>query len=104
MRNIQCETRHQFARSVEELGDRRPFTGWSDSQPTTCPGWVWNEWAEPQVHRIHDLMDINTLRMAQGYTDPTYKTMVWVSLLHELHHLQRKARTRSQSLPCYSLF
>ena len=30
-----------------------------------------------QVHRIHDLMDINTLRLAKVGIDPPYKTMVW---------------------------
>jgi len=30
-----------------------------------------------QVHRIHDLTDINTLRLASVGVDQTYKTMVW---------------------------
>ena len=29
-----------------------------------------------QVHRIHDLMDINMLRLAKEGVDGTYKTMV----------------------------
>jgi hypothetical protein len=41
------------------------------------PSFAWNEWANAQVHRIHDLMDINTLLMAQVGMDCTYKTMVW---------------------------
>jgi site-specific DNA-cytosine methylase len=72
-----CETRHQLARSEEELGDQRPFTGWSDSGHTTLPSFAWNDWCNSQVHRIHDLMDINTMRMAQADMDCTYKTMVW---------------------------
>lgn len=72
-----CETRHQAARSLEELGDKRPLTEWSDSGNTTMPSFCWNEWVNAQVHRIHDLMDINTLRLAKVGIDPTYKTMVW---------------------------
>jgi len=72
-----CETRHQYARSEEALGDKRPFTGWSDSGKTTTPGYAWNEWCNSQVHRVHDLLDINTLRLAKFDCDPTYKTMIW---------------------------
>jgi site-specific DNA-cytosine methylase len=72
-----CETRHLAARSLEELGDKRPFTEWSDSGSTTLPSFCWNEWCNVQVHRIHDLMDINTLRLAKVGIDGTYKTMVW---------------------------
>ena len=38
-----CETRHQFARSSEELGEKRPLTGWSDSGNTVMPAFAWNE-------------------------------------------------------------
>jgi len=72
-----CEGRHLLARSAEELGDKRPLTGWSDSNPTSMPGWAWNDWAEAQVHRVHDLLDINTLRLAKQGVDCTFKTMVW---------------------------
>ena len=72
-----CETRHLFARSQEDLGDKRPLTGWSESGITTLPSYGWNDWANAQVHRIHDLMDINTLRLAKEGVDATYKTMVW---------------------------
>lgn len=72
-----CETLHQYARSREELGERRPLTHWSDSSSTAMPSFAWNEWVNAQVHRIHDLLDINTLRLAKEYIDPTYKTMVW---------------------------
>ena len=72
-----CETRHQFARSNEMLGDNRPLTGWSDTKGTVMPPFAWNEWTNAQVHRIHDLMDINTLRLAKEGADATYKTMVW---------------------------
>ena len=33
-----CETRHQYARSAELLGERRPLTSWSDSGKTAMPG------------------------------------------------------------------
>jgi len=72
-----CEQRHGMARSKEDLGDKRPFTGWSDSGNTTLPGNCWNEWANAQVNRIHDLMDINVLRLATDDVDPMWKTMVW---------------------------
>jgi site-specific DNA-cytosine methylase len=67
-----CEARHLFARSSENLGDKRPLTGWSDSGNVTLPSYAWNEWANAQVHRIHDLMDINMLRLAKGGVDGTY--------------------------------
>lgn len=72
-----CETRHQRCRSTEQLGDQRPLTDWSESTAVTMPGFAWNDWTSAQVNRIHDLMDINTLRMAQLDMDCTYKTMVW---------------------------
>lgn len=72
-----CETRHQLCRSREELGDKKPLTGWSDSGGTTLPSFCWNDWYNAQVHRIHDLTDINTLRLAQSDLDCTYMTMVW---------------------------
>lgn len=72
-----CETRHQRCRSTEQLGDQRPLTEWSETTTVTMPGFAWNDWTGAQVNRIHDLMDINTLRMAQMDMDCTYKTMVW---------------------------
>lgn len=44
---------------------------------TCMPSFAFNEWVNKQVNRIHDLLDINTLRMAANYVDATYKTMVW---------------------------
>ena len=72
-----CETRHLAARSNEELGEKRPLTGWSESGKTNLPGRFWTEWFDSQVNRIHDLTDINTLRLATDGVDPTYKAMVW---------------------------
>ena len=39
-----CETRHQSARSNEELGEQRPFTNWSDSGNVAMPMYCWAEW------------------------------------------------------------
>jgi site-specific DNA-cytosine methylase len=72
-----CETDHQHARFREELGEKRPLTGWSESGSVTMPSFAWNEWTNAQVHRIHDLMDINTLRLAKEDLDPSFKTMIW---------------------------
>ena len=72
-----CEARHLYARDNEELGDKRPLTGWSESGSTSMPAFAWGEWMANQVHRIHDLVDISTLRCAVDGIDPTYKTMVW---------------------------
>ena len=72
-----CETRHQDVRALERLGEKRPLTGWSESTKTTMPPFAWNDWTNAQVHRIHDLLDCNCLRMAQAGIDSTYKTMVW---------------------------
>ena len=59
------------------LTSMRPFTEWSDSGNVRMPPYCWSEWMNAQVHRIHDLMDINTLRLAKVGIDPTYKPMVW---------------------------
>ena len=72
-----CETRHLAARSLEELGEKRPFTEWSDSGSTNVPGDCWKEWFDAQVHRIHDLTDINMLRLAVDGVDAWEKTMIW---------------------------
>ena len=72
-----CEFLHHCARQQELLGDKRPLTGWSETSGTCVPGFGWNEWVDGQVHRIHDLMDINTLRCATDGVDTTFKTMVW---------------------------
>jgi hypothetical protein len=71
-----CETRHLAARSNEELGDKRPLTGWSESGKTNMPGFFWTDWFDGQVNRIHDLVDINTLRLAREGVDHVHKTMV----------------------------
>ena len=42
--SLLCFSRHLFARVEEELGDKRPLTGWSDSGNTTMPSFAWNEW------------------------------------------------------------
>ena len=47
-----CESRHLFARVEEELGDKRPLTGWSDAGNTSMPSFAWNEWCNGQVHRV----------------------------------------------------
>jgi site-specific DNA-cytosine methylase len=72
-----CEVRHQAVRVGEELGTGHPFTDWSDNADTCSPDFAWNDWINVQVHRIHDLIDINTLRMAASGMDCTFKTMVW---------------------------
>jgi hypothetical protein len=41
------------------------------------PSFASNEWMDKQVNRIHDLTDINLLRMAKDGMDATHKTMVW---------------------------
>jgi hypothetical protein len=47
------------------------------SSQTQCPGFCWNDWVNSQVNRVHDLLDINTLRLARSGVDNTYKTMIW---------------------------
>lgn len=44
---------------------------------TSLPPFCWNTWANKQVHRIHDLMDINTLKLARSGVDCTHKCMIW---------------------------
>lgn len=73
---VKCQSRHQFARASEELGEKHPLTG-ADSGSTTMPPFACNEWVTVQVPRIHDLLDISTLRCAKEGVDCTYKTSIW---------------------------
>ncbi|KAH9930325.1 uncharacterized protein B0H18DRAFT_1093698 [Fomitopsis serialis] len=63
-----CESRHQRARLEEELGLKRPLTGWEEGGFCKMPDFAWNDWGVGQVERVWDLMDI---------IDPSYKTQVW---------------------------
>ncbi|KAG5191768.1 S-adenosyl-L-methionine-dependent methyltransferase [Tribonema minus] len=72
-----CETRHQRARLEEELGVKRPLTGWEDGGLCKLPDYAWTDWGRSQVDRVLDLMDINLLRLAKKGQDPMYKTLVW---------------------------
>ncbi|KAJ3042658.1 hypothetical protein HDV00_006937 [Rhizophlyctis rosea] len=72
-----CESRHQLARDTEKLGIKRPLTAWQDGSICDLPDFAWNDWGRGQTERVLDLMDINTLRMAQKGVDVTYKTIVW---------------------------
>lgn len=71
---VKCQSRHQFARASEELGEKHPLTG-SDSGNTSMPPFAWNEWVNAQVLRIHDLLDITTLRCSKEDIDMTTKCM-----------------------------
>ncbi|KAI0339611.1 hypothetical protein BDW22DRAFT_1335785 [Trametopsis cervina] len=72
-----CESRHQRARLEEELGERRPLTGWDNGGFCKLPDFAWNDWGIGQVERVWDLMDISLLRSAKEGVDPSYKTFVW---------------------------
>ncbi|KAJ3557316.1 hypothetical protein NM688_g1536 [Phlebia brevispora] len=72
-----CESRHQRARLEEELGSKRPLTGWEDGGHCKLADYAWNDWGVGQVERVWDLMDILDLRSAKLGVDPSYKTIVW---------------------------
>ncbi|KAF8338028.1 uncharacterized protein EI90DRAFT_3279585 [Cantharellus anzutake] len=72
-----CESRHQKARHEEQLGNRRPLTGWEEGGTAKMPTFCWNDWCAAQVDRVWDLMDVTTLRAAALGKDPLYKTEVW---------------------------
>lgn len=72
-----CEAIHHECRYKEDLGDRRPLTGWSESGVTTAIGFFNSEFMNSQVSRVHDLIDINTLRFSYIFVDTTYKLMIW---------------------------
>ena len=73
-----CQLRHASSRAEENLGEKRIITGWSDATSSiNLPPHMWSEWMSRQVSRIHDLTDINTLRLASVGIDQTFKTMVW---------------------------
>jgi site-specific DNA-cytosine methylase len=91
-----CELRHQKARIEEELGSKRPLTGWEEGAlvlhlfrpnlvnqscifvggTSRLPSYAWNDWGVTQVDRVWDLMDITTLRAACLGKDPLFKTCV----------------------------
>lgn len=61
-----CEVRHAIQRQKEKLGEARPLTKWSDGgAPPKMPDGAWQDWAETQTERVHDLMDISYLRQAK---------------------------------------
>ena len=61
-----CEVRHAIQRQKEKLGEARPLTKWSDAgAPPKMPDGAWQDWAETQTERVHDLMDISYLRQAK---------------------------------------
>ena len=86
-----CETRHARARNDEELGNKRPLTNWNESgyrllaarirwlMPLASDGtckmqdFAWIDWANAQVDRVWDLMDISFMRAATKGQDATYK-------------------------------
>ncbi|GAA5867419.1 hypothetical protein JCM3774_002898 [Rhodotorula dairenensis] len=73
-----CEVRHAIQRQKEKLGDARPLTKWSDAgAPPRMPDGSWQDWAETQTDRVHDLMDISYLRQAKFGVDVTSKSAVW---------------------------
>src|SRR5690606_17846423 len=69
-----CESRHQKARVEEHLGLKRPLTFWQQQGVCKVPDFAWGDWANKQVERVLDLMDISTLRAAKQGVDPAYKT------------------------------
>ncbi|KAJ3321351.1 hypothetical protein HDU76_014120 [Blyttiomyces sp. JEL0837] len=72
-----CESRHALARSVEELGTKRPLTYWTDGGMSNLPDYAWNDWGCAQTDRVLDLTDIMFLRLAKRGIDATFKTLVW---------------------------
>lgn len=72
-----CESRHLKARVEEHLGNRRVLTAWQQQGACTMPDFAWSDWANKQVERVLDLMDISTLRAAKKGVDPAYKSQVW---------------------------
>ncbi|OAX36134.1 hypothetical protein K503DRAFT_826618 [Rhizopogon vinicolor AM-OR11-026] len=72
-----CESRHARGRDEEELGQKRPLTGWEQGGICRLPDFAWQDWGVRQVERVWDLMDISLLRSAKIGVDPSYKTLVW---------------------------
>jgi len=72
-----CESRHQRARLEEELGQKRPLTGWEEGGRCNLPDYAWKDWGKAQTDRVLDLMDIDHLRQAALGQDSAYKTLVW---------------------------
>jgi site-specific DNA-cytosine methylase len=72
-----CESRHHRARAEEELGNKRPLTGWEEGGKCKLPDYAWNDWGKQQVDRVLDLCDINYIRAAKEGVDARYKTQVW---------------------------
>ncbi|KAF8513437.1 hypothetical protein BU17DRAFT_95428 [Hysterangium stoloniferum] len=91
-----CESRHQRARLEEELGSKRPLTGWDEGGYCNLPDFAWNDWGVGQVQRVWDLMDISLLRAAKEGVDPSYKTQVW----NLSQNVDRNIGSRPGICPC----
>jgi len=50
------------------------------------PDFAWADWAQGQVERVWDLMDISVLRAAVKGVDPSFKTYVSDSFCLTLSH------------------
>ena len=51
------------------------------------PDFAWADWAQGQVERVWDLMDISVLRAAVKGVDPSFKTYVRDLIRFALSHL-----------------
>ncbi|KAF8574267.1 hypothetical protein K439DRAFT_1665489 [Ramaria rubella] len=91
-----CESRHQRARLEEELGGKRPLTGWDEGGYCSLPDFAWKDWGVGQVERVWDLMDISLLRSAKDGVDPSYKTQVW----NLSQNVDRNIGSRPGICPC----
>ncbi|KAK6543033.1 hypothetical protein TWF694_006963 [Orbilia ellipsospora] len=72
-----CEIRHTNARTGENLGRGRPFTGWQENGMTKYPDFTWQEWGDLQVDRVNDLLDISYLRNVKKGIDVSFKARLW---------------------------
>ena len=72
-----CESRHQQARHLEDLGLLRPLTSWQEAGVCKGLDWTWNDWLLSQTERVLDLLEISTLRMAKDGIDSGFKACIW---------------------------
>ncbi|KAI9841565.1 MAG: hypothetical protein M1837_000611 [Sclerophora amabilis] len=72
-----CQGRHQDYRNDLALGWKRPVTQWEDNGSCRMPDYAWADWAQGQVERIWDTIDISNNRNARRGFDCQYKTRYW---------------------------
>jgi site-specific DNA-cytosine methylase len=76
-----CHTRHEVERTNQCLGQMRPITQWQDGGSCKPADYMWRDWAQVQVERVLDTIDMSFLRNLNRGFDQQYKVYAAIYLL-----------------------